>query len=281
MLIGWIRHCNCEADFSHKRGDGKVVGAMELDHYSHQCPDPLLPRPYCVAAWKDATEHRYEREEWVPSGSQLTNCPIETALKVQNGYIEDILNDRKFLLRGTFGHEGFEERVKGHPDYITEQKMELPLEFDDGLKFSVFGTLDLYYKPEESLEDYKTQGEYAVKKKMKQSDEEIVNDARTGAFVRDNMNQINVYRVMAEETQGLKVSRLKLWYMSGAMEWRGLPVPLVPKDRMLEVMRKRFRDLYEAVHGIRPLESFTSKYGSINEFPANKSPVGYLLKKYI
>jgi len=280
-LVGWIKECSCDADFTHKNGEGREVDCVSLPHYT-ACPTVPIPRTLACAIYADTQTVRYDREDWVPSASQIDSCPIETYYKNKADYVEPVL-DRRFMLRGTFAHEGILGRVidgDTQERFLIEEKMGLPLVYPDETVFTLYGTLDCYDKIDKTIYDLKTQLEYAVKKKMEQTDQEMMDDPRVGQFTRQNMNQVNIYKVLAEESLGVEVKKLELQYWNGALEVRRMNVPILPKKRLLAVMHQKFRILYDAVNGNIPLSADISPFDSVNRFPMNKSPVKYLVREH-
>lgn len=234
--IGYVKECDCAPSFRHLDGSGKEVDCVSLDHYTTVCPAPPVPLALAQALYDALSAVRYGSEKPVLSVTMLTQCPLELHFKLHTPYVGKVL-DNRFMMRGTFAHEGILRGLAGHPDWIIERAIEL-----DVNGTSLWGTPDAYYIPRNAIEDWKTQKEFAITKKNKQSDEELYNDT----FVKDNIAQVNTYSHMIRHALGLPVNEATLYYVDGGMRVRRLPVPLYDDRLVAKTVAKKV-ELYDAI----------------------------------
>lgn len=280
-LVGYEKECDCPPDFQTRNGKGVEVDAVEVDHYALRCPEPPIPRILAHALYQSVQSPRYGSEgEPRISATMLTGCPLATYFNYKTDYIEKVL-DGRWRLRGTFAHEGILGCVDS-PDWIVEQPLRLTVDTEDG-PVPLYGTPDAHHIPSHSLFDLKTQREYALTRKNKATDDELQKDT----FVRDNMTQLNVYRVMGEEGDLLHpdtydlmgpakwtVGYLELQYMDGGLRVRPLEVPILDKERMMHFIRQKVTVLNRVLSGDMPVERIPVREWDGFD-PVKKSGVGF------
>lgn len=231
--IGYIQECECKPDFQHPNGSsGKVVNCVSLDHYITECSDPPIALPLAVPLYNALSAVRYGSKKPVVSVTMLTRCPLELYYKTHSEWVDKVLANR-FMLRGTFAHEGILADLVGNQDWIVEEPRQITLDTPEG-SVVLYGTPDAVHRPAGHLYDLKTQQEYSLTKKNKQSDAEL----RQDPFVRDNIGQVNCYYAMLT-TDEVEVNSAELLYMDGKLRVRRLPVELVEPDQTIEWMSRR------------------------------------------
>lgn len=228
MQVGYIKECKCTHDYGRGLdGSGKKVQTVPLDHYIKRCDEPPIPLILAHALYDGLNAVRYGRDVAVVSVTMLTRCPLTIYFEQHHDWWAKVL-DTRFMLRGTFAHEGMLRGLEGKVDWVVEQPRSIVLGKN---KTVIFGTPDAYYKPDACLYDLKTQHEYSITKKNSMSDDELLADP----WVNDNVAQVNCYACMLVN-DGLPVERAELQYMDGKLRVRTLPVPIYNPDATLKAM---------------------------------------------
>ncbi len=297
MRIGWTKksvrgykgECPCPADFQHKDGSGKKADCVNLDHYARVCTDPPFPRLLAEVLYLKALDNRprYNTPGSL-SVTMLTGCPLKLYLERNFDFVSDPLGDR-FLLRGTMGHEGILERLRGTPGYIVELPLKLLLEND----ITLFGTPDIMEVVSPGvllakatgptvvdLDDLKTQDVFAIDKKAKAEDADLLKND----FVRDNAFQINTYALMIEAILGFEVRNRTLQYWDGNLRARVLPVPRMDQEKLLQAITMKAHQVSEYLaqdtpKGI-PRREYKRNDWNTGWNPASTSGIYYLYKEW-
>lgn len=277
MLIGWTRTskdykggCDCPADFKHPHGKtGREVDAFHLDHYARVCPNPPFSRLLAEVLYRKSLEtFRYHGKPTV-SVTMLTSCPLQLWVERHYDHVEDPLAGR-WMLRGTFAHEGLLAYAKSHR-YIIEQPMQLMVAPDVPL----YGTLDVYDLQENSIHDLKTQSLWAINKKADSTTEKILEDP----FVKANVFQVNAYRAMWYKTIGREAEALFLHYWDGDLREVVVPVPLVDVDRMTSLLIKETISMKTFLEADDPAIIVPKDYSGYRWNPRDNSPLAYKINE--
>lgn len=237
MQIGYIKECKCPADFRHPDGTGTLVDCVALDHYIKTECHPTVPLILAHALYDGLTSVRYGSKLPVVSVTTLMKCMRTFYYEVHTEWVAKLL-ETSFMLRGTFAHEGMLAGMQGKPGWIIEQNRQMVLDTGYG-NVTLFGTPDAVYRGK--VFDLKTQQEFAVQKKLKATDAELLQDV----WVKDNVTQVNVYAALLRN-DGIPIHAGELHYMdgkwkdtSGKCRVRKLPVPMQPNDAVLDWVRPR------------------------------------------
>lgn len=235
--IGYIKECKCAAEFKHPDGTGKIVDCVALDHYiTHDC-HPTVPLILAYALYDGLTAVRYGTRLPVASVTTLMKCPLTYHYELHADWVQKLL-DTSFMLRGTFAHEGMLAGLKGKPGWIVEEQRQIELDTSYG-KVTLYGTPDAVHN--KTVFDLKTQQEFAVQKKLKATDAELLADV----WVKDNVTQVNIYATMLRN-DGIEIEAGELQYMDG--KWkdttgkcrvRRLPVPMLSHEAVLHWVKPR------------------------------------------
>lgn len=299
-LAGYVKECDCDADFQHPNGSGKEVDCVSLDHYAFECPEPPLSRILAHALYRATEWERYGQTETAVSATLLLKCPLALLMEERHTFVEKVL-DSRWKLRGTFAHEGILGAVEGSEDWLVEQPLRLDVTCEDRRVVSIFGRPDAYYRPLATLYDLKTQREYAIKLKNQATDEELLGSSLLGTggskegdfFVKENAMQLNIYRLMAKYGQVLdprsysplakadwEVDALELQYMDGGLRVRELPVPIIDEEKVGAFIRKRAYLMDRVLKGeLRAEEVPVKSWDRFN--PVQKSGVWFRVKEVL
>lgn len=252
MLVGWTKTsevydtpCSCEADFIHTDGNGNDVECHFLDHYARHCPNPPFSRLLAESIYSDVLrgEIRYGKINNELSVTMLTKDPLLLWLEQTQTYVEDPLG-RRFMLRGTFAHEGILRRCKG-PMYTIEQALRLPM-----TGAYLYGTVDVveHNPPEYTIRDLKTQDIFAIDRKIKSTPDKV----REDKYVKDNIFQLNAYRVMLHDVLGITSQRGILEYWDGQLRVYSIDCPFIDIDDMRTIMQERVDGILNSLKSDNP-----------------------------
>jgi hypothetical protein len=268
--IGYIKECNCPADFRHLNGAGVEVDCVALDHYiksdPYCAPEPgggmVLPLIEAFALYDSLASVRYGSEKPVVSVTMLTKCPLTVYYETHVDWVGRLM-DNAFMVRGTFGHEGMLRNMKGRPGWVVEESRHVVLDTTIG-EVRLYGTPDaVQLLPGRTiLYDLKTQQEWAIAKKLKAKDAELYADL----WIRENLIQVNVYAAMLAR-DGIPVNEAELHYLDG--KWkdpkngksriRVLPVKLDDPERVLAWAAPKAGLLQSILDRTIPVESIPKK----------------------
>ena len=201
--------------------------------------------------------------EWkgVPSVTQLLNGTLESYLKIKEDY--DISpNDMAFAISGTKKHGNLEEHGENPEQHLVY----------DGIQ----GTCDELEKNDDgtyTLIDYKTSGSYKVaqclgiaveKTKIpdgfyKNGKEKFLTETEIIQIPGDwgdYAMQLNMYRIMLQETKGIKISDMKIFFVVrdggiAVARSRGITknvyfasVPFIEDGKILRFFKEKREDLF-------------------------------------
>lgn len=277
MLIGWTKtsseykgECDCPPDFKWKHGrTGEEVPAVNLDHYARVCPKPPFSRLLAEILYRKASETFRYHGNPIVSVTMLTSCPLHLWVERNNDYIDDPLG-HKWMLRGTFAHEGLLRYAQSHR-YIVEQPMAL----DIGGGRSLYGTLDVYDIVNNSIHDLKTQKWSAVKKKAGLTAKQILADP----FVKYNVFQVNAYRTMWFKTVGQEAQGLYLHYWDGDLNEVEVEAPLVDTGQMETIITDTAQRMYDYLQEEDPSKIPPKDYTGFRWNPRDNSPLAWKIKE--
>jgi len=258
--------CGCEPDFVHRHGNGVEVDCVNMDHYARQCPNPPFSPLLAEALYKKVLGDtmRYGDPDAV-SVTMLSGCPRKQWYERRNSFVEDPL-ERRWMLRGTFAHEGILGACIG-PRFLIEQAIRISV--GSG---SLYGTFDAYDMELAHLHDLKTQMYWAIERKIKAKKSDIAKDI----FVKDNILQVQIYGMMLKHKLGLIPMKSFLHYLNGDLRWVTVQVPKAEGYTFSEVLEGADKRI-TYLKGDDPTALPPREYGKFN--PREASPVWYLIKE--
>lgn len=131
---------------------------------------------------------------------------------------------------GTGIHAQLEAALKGHPDWVTEQRVGLELR--PGL--TITGTLDAYHKPTATIVDWKSVGPSALAKYRQRSPENY-------------LNQTALYGLLAVLSGRMKVTHTAIAYIPRNGDLADIHVDTHPWDEnRADIAVRRLEALHDA-----------------------------------
>lgn len=276
-LVGWHKTCDCPPDFQEKNGTGEVVDCVNLDHYARHCPVPPFSRILAECLYQNELGYggRYGGVNEV-SATMLTSDPLLIYFKKNFPYVEDPIEGR-WKLRGTFAHQGLLGLANKGPLFMIEQSLRQLLITDEGVPFYLYGTIDCYDYQTKTLTDMKTQNIFAIDRKNKSTREALLQDQ----YVRDNIHQVNTYKILLESTLGIPVEKANIEYWDGDLRVFTLEdVPLVPYSKMWDIIVEKGGNVLDALIAESP-DQVVADPENMNNISVKRSGVFYLWKEEV